>query len=251
MREELLSIGFPDFVLQDLTDEEVLALRGASRVVTGSDVHPVNEGKDVTWKENGTYYHDHVYDKKELRITGVAVLLPGEQEQWQIIHHFLWEEQPKFFGTESIRIIPADRIPNGWLRNEGLTGRLLCEKNGETMEAPFWFLGEKEAISSGFFGSPSTQTDVFAAFSLPGKASRQRGYISYQVSELVDGCILDSWIYYTHRDSPLLYPNQSALDHQLSGVWDLKHRFPTIQTSVQFYPFREGNDLFGYENRDS
>ena len=250
VREELLSIGFPDLVLQDLTDEDVLTLQGATRVVTGTDVHPVNEGRDVTWRENNTYYTDHVYDKNELRITGVAVLLPGEQEQWQIIHHFLWEEQPKFFGTESIRIIPTDYNLDGWLRNEGLNGRLLCEKNGVTMEAPFWFLGEKDAIQGGFFGNPSTRTDIFAAFSLPQTATRQRGYLTYSVSEVQDGCIIYSWMDYTHRDSPLLYPNQSALDHQRSGVWDLKHRFPTIQTAIQFYPFREGNVLFGDEDRD-
>lgn len=249
VKEDLIDLGFPDFVLQDLRDEEVLALQGATRVVSGTDVHTVNEGRDVTWKENNTYYTDHVYDKKELRITGVAVLLPGEQEQWQIIHHFLWEEQPKFFGTESIRIIPADRIPNGWLRNDGLNGRVLCEKNGVTMEAPFWFLGEKDAIQGGFFGNPSTRTDIFAAFSLPQTATRQRGYLTYSVSEVQDGCIIYSWMDYTHRDSPLLYPNQSALDHQRSGDWDLKHRFPTIQTAIQFYPFREGNNLFGYEDK--
>ena len=128
----------------------------------------------MTWKENNTYYTDHVYDKNELRITGAEVLLPGEQEQWQIIHHFLWEEQPKFFGTESIRMIPADRIPEGWMRKDSLTGRLLCEKNGEPMEAPYWFLGEKEAIHGGLFGNPSTQTDVFSAFSLPWRATRLR-----------------------------------------------------------------------------
>ena len=249
VKEDLIDLGFPDFVLQDLRDEEVLALQGATRVVSGTDVHPVNEGRDVTWKENNTYYTDHVYDKKELRITGVAVLLPGEQEQWQIIHHFLWEEQPKFFGTESIRILPTDYNLDGWLRNEDLNGRLLCEKNGETMEAPYWFLGEKEAIHGGLFGDPSTQTDVFAAFSLPWRATRQRGYLTYSVSEVQDGWIIYSWIDYTHRDSPLLYPNQSALAHQLSGVWDLKHRFPTIQTSVQFNPFQEGNVLSGYEDK--
>ena len=248
VKNELMAIGFPERVLQDLTDEDVLALQGATRVVSGTKVHPVNEGREEKWQEeDGTWRIGPVYDKKELRISGVAVLLPGEREQWQIIHHFRWEEQPKFFGTESIKIIPADYQNEGWMRNGDLTGRLLCEKDGETLEAPFWFLGNKEAVHGAAIGNPTAQVDIFGAFSLPRKATQQRGYISYSVSELTDGWILYSWIDYAHRDSPLLYPNQSALDHQISGVWDLKHRFPNIQTAVEFYPFREENELFGYE----
>ena len=220
-------------------------MQGSTRVFSNTDVYPVNEGRDVTWKENDTYYTDHVYDKKELRITGVAVLLPGNQEQWQIIHHFLWEEQPEFFGTEAIRLIPADHIPEGWMGNDDLTGRVLCEKNGETLEAPYWFLGEKEVIHGGFWGDSSTEQDLLAAFSLPGNAARQRGYLSYSVSEVQDGCIIFSWMDYVHRDSPLLYPNQTAMDHILSGVWDLKHRFPNVTTDIQFYPFYDKDERFG------
>ncbi len=252
VKAELLAIGFPEPVLQDLTDEDVLALQGATRVVSGTDVHPVNEGREEKWQEeDGNWGIGPVYDKKELRISGVAVLLPGEREQWQIIHHFRWEEQPKFFGTESIRLIPTDHNIDGWMRNGDLTGRLLCEKNEETLEAPFWFLGEKEAIHGGMLWDLTTETDIFAAFSLPKQAQHQRGYISYSVSELEDGCIIFSWFDYTHRDSPLVYPNQSALDHQISGVWDLKHRFPNIQTAVELNPNLDGNVLSGYEETGS
>ncbi len=249
VRKELLAVGFPELVLGDLRDEEVLAMQGTTRVLSGTDVYPVNEGREATWTEDGTKYFGRVYDKKELRVTGIAVLIPGEIEQWQIIHHFRWEEQPKFFGTEAIRLIPTDKNLDDWMGNEDLTGRLLCEKNGETLEAPFFFLGEKEAMHSAFWSDPSTATDTVAAFSLPRSATHQRGYLTYSVSEVRDGCILNSWFDYIHRDSPLLYPNQSALEHQLSGVWDLRNQFPEIQTAVQFYPFREGNVLFGYEDK--
>ena len=252
VREELLDLGFPELVLRDLTEEEVLAMQGSTRVLSNTDVYPVNEGRMEEMTEpDGTKAYGPVYDKKELRITGVAVQLPGDHERWQIIHHFLWEEQPEFFGTEAIRLIPASYNFDGWTGNDDLTGRLLCEKNGETMEAPYWFLGEKEVIHGGFWGDSSTERDLLAAFSLPDNATRQRGYLSYSVSEVQDGCIIFSWMDYVHRDSPLLYPNQSAMDHILSGVWDLKHRFPSVTTDIQFYPFYDNNELFGQKEKDS
>ena len=119
------------------------------------------------------------------------------------------------------------------------------------MEAPFWFLGDRAVRGTSFTGEASVQTNIIGAFSLPRKAQRQRGYVSYCAEELTDGCIIDSWFDYTHRDSPFLYPNRSAMDHKISGIWDLKNRFPEVQTSVQFYPFREGDVLFGYEDSRS
>ena len=47
--------------------------------------------------------------------------------------------------------------------------------------------------------------DVFATFSLPEDGTRQRGYLMYDVLEMNDGCIIDSWLQY--------YGNQQRTDH--------------------------------------
>lgn len=37
-----------------------------------------------------------VYDVKELRVTGVAVQLPTDREQWKILHHSSEPRSPAF-----------------------------------------------------------------------------------------------------------------------------------------------------------
>lgn len=61
----------PDYVLDDLDPEDLTACDGALRVVVETRNEPLNKDK-----------------QKALHITGVAVELPGEREQWMIIQYF-------------------------------------------------------------------------------------------------------------------------------------------------------------------
>lgn len=120
IRSELLALGFPEYVLCDLTPEEIEACGGATEVVVTVTDEPVNSGRKITVKRNedGREYLEAVtvYDVKELRVTGVAVRLPGERESWMLIHHFLWTTDPGFFGTEAIQLLPVyQRLSEGWL----------------------------------------------------------------------------------------------------------------------------------------
>lgn len=114
VRQQLLGLGFPEEVLNDLAPEDIAACDGALRIVTETEDYPVNDGRNVLWEayneKNERYYvQDTVYDVKELRLTGVAVQLPGERETWMVFHHFLWTTDPGFYGTEAIQIRPACR----------------------------------------------------------------------------------------------------------------------------------------------
>ncbi|MFR5421802.1 MAG: hypothetical protein ACLTG4_07590 [Oscillospiraceae bacterium] len=96
-------------------------------------------------EKNERYYvQDTVYDVKELRLTGVAVQLPGERETWMVFHHFLWTTDPGFYGTEAIQIRPACRsIPEGWAAAGDATGRVLYDRGGQTFAAPYASLGAR------------------------------------------------------------------------------------------------------------
>ena len=68
--------------------------------------------------------------------------LAGEREQWVLIHHFLWTEDPGFYGTESIQLWPVYRdIPEGWAEAGEVTGRVLYSRDGREYAAPYFSLG--------------------------------------------------------------------------------------------------------------
>lgn len=242
IRQQLLALGFPEAVLNDLTPEDIAACDGALRVVVEVEDYPVNDGRTVLWeayneKNERHYVQDTVFDVKELRLTGVAVQLPGERETWMVFHHFLWTTDPGFCGTEAIQIRPAYRsIPEGWSAAGDVTGRVLYDRGGQTFAAPYAALGARTFTANTVLWGEQTNTDLFAAFSLPRHAEHARGYVAYPVAETRDGYILSSGAYYTHQQTWLQYPAVTAMEKRLTATWGDSGAFRTVQDALQFFP---------------
>ena len=236
IRQELLKLGFPEHILDDLSREDILACKGALQVVVDVEDHPFNDGREVQEKTADWISIHTEYDQKELRVTGIAVELPGEREQWKIIHHFQWVIDPGFRGTEAIQLWPAYRLTDGWTSAGEVSGQVLCDKEGQSLSAPFYALGHETYTRDTIFWGAQTSTDVFAEFSLPNRGENHRGYISYTIAEMRDGCIIDAWINYTHQTSWFQYPVITAEEkNQTVGVKNTIY-FRTIQDALQFFP---------------
>ena len=118
----------------------------------------------------GEDVQDTVYDVKELRLTGVAVQLPGERETWMVFHHFLWTTDPGFCGTEVLQIWPADEnMQDGWRFAGDVTGRVLYDRDGQTFTAPYASLGAQTSTANTVLWGEQTNTDLFAAFSVSSR----------------------------------------------------------------------------------
>jgi len=242
---QLMELGFPEEVLQDLTEKDILACEGALQVVVDVYDAPVNDGREVVERGGHTEYHYTVYDGKELRITGVAVELPGERETWKIFHHFRWVIDPGFHGTESLQLWPAYRDYRGWDQAGDFTGQVLYTKDGQSYAAPYYSLGIETYTSNSLIWGAQTSADVFAAFSMPRDGENQRGYVAYTIKELTDGYIVDSWINYTHQQSAIQYPVLTAVEKRMTNSWNDAGAFFTVQDALQFYPTEGGAELLG------
>ena len=242
VRQQLLDLGFPEDVLDDLTPEDIAACDGALRVVVEVEDYPVNDGRNVLWeayneKNERHYVQDTVYDVRELRLTGVGVQLPGERETWMVFHHFLWTTDPGFYGTETLQIRPTCRsIPEGWAAAGDATGRVLYDRDGQTFAAPYASLGARTFTADTVLWGEQTNTDLFAAFSLPRHGERCRGYVAYCTTEVLDGYILSSGVCYTHQQSWLQYPVITAMEKRLTTAWGDTGAFRTVQDALQFDP---------------
>lgn len=241
-RQQLLDLGFPEAVLNDLTPEDIAACDGALRVVAVTEDHPFNDGRTVSYKESDgeggvVSVLDTVYDVRELRLTSVGVQLPGAQETWRVYHHFLWTTDPSFCGTEAIQIRPAYRsIPEGWAAAGDVTGRVLYDRDGQTFAAPYASLGAQTFTANTVLWDKQTNTDLFAAFSLPRHGEHARGYVAYSTTEALDGNILSSGEYYVHQQTWLQYPVVTAMEKRLTAAWGDTGAFRTVQDVLQFDP---------------
>ena len=242
IRQQLLDLGFPEAVLNDLTPEDIAACDGALRVVSVTEDHPFNDGRTVSHKESDgeggvVSVLDTVYDVRELRLTSVGVQLPGAQETWRVFHHFLWTTDPVFYGTEVLQIWPADQnTPDGWRFAGDVTGRVLHDRDGQTFTAPYHALGRQTYTADSVFFGQRTCTDLFAPFSMPRHAEHARGYVAYSAAAVQSGCLLDSWINYTHQQSWLQYPAVTAQTHRMTCAQSSDGAFRTVQDALQLSP---------------
>ena len=239
IRAHLLSLGFPEDVLDDLSAEDLAACDGAIRVVVDTIDLPMNKGREVATRTNRGHnvFTDTVYDARELRVTGVGVEVPGEHSTWILFHHFRWRVDPAYRGTEALQLRPegyGDR--RYWSMTGFLTGRLLYDRDGETFTAPYAYLespgGEESYVA-------------YAAYSLPRKGENCRGYLRYTIEATREGAIVADYLSFTHQLSWRQYPARTALEEQMRRSWLEPDAFRTSFDSLQFYPTPEGVRLIG------
>jgi len=250
IKYRLIELGFPENVLEDMAEADLLECRDAFQVVVDVTDKPVNRGREVVEYEGNTEYHTTVYDVKELRITGVAVELPGERETWKVIHHFQWLVDPGFYGTESIQLWPTYyQGAEGWDEAGEVAGRVLHTLEGEDYAASYYSLGSETFTSNSIFWGERSSTDVFASFSMPKNSEDQRGYISYTTTAHYADVkyIMNSWVNYTHQRGWLQYPVNTATEYRMSGAWNDYGPFVTVQDALQFYNTDDGIDMLTAE----
>ena len=236
---ELMNLGFPETVLKDMTDEEILACDGATFVLVQVRDYDIEQNRGIGTQEeidNGKIaLITPDQGVANLRFTFIGVKYGDERERWKLIQHFEWLTDVEFCGTEAIQMWPADRL-DGWRMDTEVTGRLLYNKEDSTYTSDYHFLGDVSYQKNGFLADMIGQYDnhdVFATFSLPEAGTRQRGYLMYDVLEMNDGCIIDSWFNYIHQRSQLQYPVKSAMQYEMTSSFRSDGPFQIIQTALQ------------------
>ena len=241
IRVNLKELGFPEYVLNDLTTEDLLACEHANLVVTDFTDEAMNDNRTVKTLESGGTTSLHTeYDVRELRLTGVGVRLAGEPAQWRIFHHFEWLVTPKFYGTENLQIWPAWHLYEGWLPAGSITGQVLCEQSGAVLRSDYFNLEDARYDSTDFFGNSRQNSAIFAEFSLPRGGDHYRGYVAYSVEEIPNDAhyIINSWANYTHQEGWMQYPVRTALEIRTNYTFD-RYGFRTVQDALQFSPWEE------------
>ena len=255
IRQSLLDKGFPQEVLDDLTADEVAQLSGAVRVylrterlysntdyreVTlsrflGDPPHTLQYDRTLTETDdagNRTYrYVYRVYDTLEQIVTHVAVELPAEGgvARFVYIHHLTYAAPPSPY-TEMLELWPAWQLANGWSPGGHVSGRVLCEKNGTALAAPFHTLESGSHQTSDLFGTRQTQR-ITAGWSFPRNAESPRAYVFYDALRGADGWVIESWVNYVRQTAPV-YPFRDA-----ATLW---HSYGTTayslrQTALQLF----------------
>lgn len=223
VKESLLALGYPADALNDLSEKDILACRGAIRLTAHESDEPMNEGRKTETVEGNTTYVTRVYDKREMHFTSVAVQVSEKPERWMVFHHFRWTDGA-FCGTEAVQLWTTQYGDRGDWTAAAPTGRVLYDTAaGEICAAPF---AELSKADDGAF---------YAAFSFPARVQNARGYMTYETECLEAGALSNSWMNYTHQKSLFQYPVQTAAGARRVSGWDEPYCFVTAQEALQFW----------------
>lgn len=151
---ELMNLGFPETVLKDMTDEEILACDGTTFVLVQVRDYDIKQNRGIGTQEeidNGKIaLITPDQGVANLRFTFIGVKFGDERERWKLIQHFEWLMDVEFCGTEAIQMWPADRL-DGWRMDTEVTGRLLYNKEDSTYTSDHHFLGDVNYQKNGFW----------------------------------------------------------------------------------------------------
>lgn len=216
IRVNLVELGMPEQVADDLSAEDLSSLEGALR----AEAKVTEESFPVDT------------ERRNLKVTNLAVELPGKR--WQIIHHFQWQIQPKYRTTECIALKSAAHTGVEGVHMEGtVTGRLLYDKDGTTYLGDYYRLEEEVFTTNSIFWSPTEKHLFMALFSIPLGGENCRGYLTYPMSTGEDSKILKSWMNYTHQVGFWNYPLMTAEEYEKLGIWR-SGSFQTAQASINW-----------------
>ena len=255
IRAELLDLGFPEQVLDDLTAEEAAHMSGAVKVyaeteplyerdiyrevttsVWNNDPPPRWEYSSAEKQPDGSYrYTYRVYDVYENAVTHVVVLVEEAGRQRAVVLHYAAIDRP--FGdclAEGMEIWPVWQgneeswSPGGWY-----SGRLLCEKDGQSYAADFYSVESGSYETTNIFGT-TQNTGMIAEWSRMDHSGNVRAYLLYDAEMLTPELpSLYSWCNYVRQTKPV-YPFRDALT--LWHEWNTNGCYEKWQTSIQIWP---------------
>lgn len=236
IRAELLELGMPRRVLDDLTAEEVAAMSGARAVFVNEDKlynqtkyreivmeHYLGEDplrvlrydRTITTKhDDGTRSYTYVYrafDTLEQTMTSVAVELAGAdgEKHYIVIHHLYYDTQPSSRYTEGMTVWPVWKMESSWRPGTLCSGRVLCTRRGTAQTAALHGLAYDDRQVTGFFGT-DRRASFDAQWTRPSGAGDVRMYMLYDAFCGDDAWVLTSYGNYTRQSKPV-YPFDGSM----------------------------------------
>lgn len=202
--KQLIDLGFPENVLDDLSEEDIKACEGAVGVKVLVVERAVNEGREVVEEKAGTTSTSTVYDVNECVVTNIVVKLPGDGKRLKVFHHFYWRTDPGFRGTEAIELwLPAKIMRAGC----EFSGRVLYEKDGVTYVSPYYAV--KDQMYTSLINRQNMST--FYDFSMPADGGNKRCYVSCEFIQLEDD--MNTQANYYHQKTLVQFPVYTASEH--------------------------------------
>ncbi len=219
-KRELIAKGFPEIVLKDISEEDILECKDALKVV-----YEVSKDEDV-----------YFMDKGQLKMYSIIVQLPSTKEdtfKYKVFHYFTWDKSKGCFGTECLVGIPNE---NNRVKISDASGRLLSSNENKSYMAPYYSLEKIDYTKDDTLHKNSlVYNDLYlGTFSLE-KHQESSGYLSYLAEDSdSETDYFESCAAYLYQQSFFQYPVISAKQSYLSAtLYDNNYNFLYLRVKIK------------------
>lgn len=156
LREDLAGAGFPEEILADIEDADVLRLAGAKRVTVKRDKE--ERDPEVPW------------------IHGETILVEMTRSHFYVITYFSFANH-KLYGNNGFNIESSYDGAKAW---NPISGKLLFSEDGKNMVSDMTDFGMRDAQSLDWFGAGVSFKRIEGNVVYPFGTENQRGYVMYE-----------------------------------------------------------------------
>ena len=208
IKENLLSLGFPETVLEDLSQEDILACRDAGFVFAETEEEIFSETRFIARER-----------QRKLEVITVAVQLPGDLVRYRFFHYYRWPDDGEMLQREVIEIGPAYNEDGMWALTTDCVAVAIYNQGTAVYRSPMYGMKESQYQAGDWFGGSYERTKLRAGVSYPAEnASQCRGYLTYEAVALQEEWRILATTYYYHQTHWFQYPFQSKLKHSFSRL---------------------------------
>ncbi len=238
VRQELLTLGFPEEQLADLPDEQLEGLSGAIYVDVSRELLMFDPHSEPEKNSYGlVYQYVDAPGKINLDVTSATVELPGHHFrtfvffQWKsmaygVDHGPFWADGFLFRTEES-----AEELT--------YSGALLYEREGESWIAPIPELTMGERTSTGFFGT-STYQAITGRVNYPMGAENRRGWLAADFDLPADqwlGAMILNW----SREGAPRFPYTDPME-RVGSIHENRRQFYTTFQTLSRYLWEQAGE---------
>lgn len=209
MREELIQLGFPKEILDDMSDANVELLTGAIHVEVREDV--------MSFDEKTSLISSTVFTELPDNLMYVVVYFQWNQNK------AIWNDGFRIWGEDGFTLID---------------GNLLCEQKGKDVIAPINRLSCGTVTTSSMFFGEQQSRQITGTICFPFHSKHQRGYVFYKMQLPEDYWLGSNCMNYVHFSQPIQLPFAYADQRILSGTCEVKQHYVIfyLQQYRESYP---------------
>ena len=226
MRTKLIKLGFPEDVMEDISDADIAQLSDAFHVEYVSEV--LNFDQRNTSTQESSNVNRNLLSGNNLQASTVYVELPDNY--LYVFVHFMWKNGNAYW--QDVFTIEGEK------NFELLDGVLLFQKRGTDYTAPISQLKCEEVATNGWFGADVSRP-ISGTVSYPFASEKQRGYVFYRLQLPSEQYYGGNLFNYMHNSLPFQFPYKQAEDRIRMGLFhnNMKQHY----TNFDMKAYREEN----------